>query len=119
MNASDHRDRRDEPIDDVATAILEMGRLAASRLDARTMEAFKADLERRIAQRGEHSYFRQWLSILDRGIPAVAEVLSTDSERGRYLRSVISLASLVSQAERDDIFRRVLRHDRSQERSRA
>jgi hypothetical protein len=109
----------DEPIDDVAAAILEMGRLAASRLDARTLEAFRLDLEHRINERGEHSYFRQWRAIVDQGVPAVAQVLSADSERGRYLRSVISLSSLVSQAEREEIFRRKLRHDQNNAKSRA
>ena len=99
----------DEPVDDVAAAILELGRLAASRLNDRTMEAFRLDLERRIGERGEHAYFRQWRAIVDQGIPAVAEILCADSDRGRYLRSVVSMASLVSPAERDEIFRRNLR----------
>ena len=112
MSATHSRHQADEPIDDVAVAILEMGRLAASRLNAHTFTAFKRDLDHRIALRGDHAYFRQWRCIVARGIPAVADMLTSDSERGHYLRSVISLASLVSSAERKDIFRRTLRKGR-------
>lgn len=119
MYRSEAHGRAVEPDDDVARAILEMGRLAASRLNPSNFERFKQDLNDRVHQRGNHAYYRHWKHIVDSGIAAVANVLREDSERATYLRSVISLASLVSQSERDEIFRRVLRRERTHERLRA
>lgn len=92
--------------DDIAKRILQMGRLAAARLDADAIRRFQQDIDRQRALMGDQPYYREWSDIIRRGSSAIAAILLDESERGRYLRAVVPLRAFVSRAERDWIFER-------------
>ena len=87
---------------------LEMGRLAATRIDAETLQAFKASIERKRAQVGDNKYYRMWDAIVSNGPTDIRAILTQRSERAQVLRSVISFRAFISKQERDAIFREYL-----------
>jgi hypothetical protein len=72
---------------------LEMGRLAAQRVNPQTLQEFKRQLE------------KMWFEIVHRGPAAVRQAFTETSERGQVLRSSISFSAFMTKIERDSIFR--------------
>jgi hypothetical protein len=100
-----------DPYDETAEALLEMGRLAATRLDAEHIGAFRIAIQAEVARHGfgYHPIFREWLRLTDAGPDAVGRTLCDDTERGRYMRSMAPLRQFISRGERADILRSVAR----------
>ena len=100
-----------DPYDETAEALLEMGRLAATRLDADRIIAFRIAIQTEVARHGfgYHPIFREWLRLTDAGPEAVRKILCDDTERGRYMRSMAPLRQFISRGERADILRAVAR----------
>jgi transcriptional regulator with XRE-family HTH domain len=87
--------------DEIANRQYLLGLLAAKRISADTLMAFRRRIEELRAVNGDYPYFQRWLEICDEGPSAVAAVLRDVTEFGRYMRAVASLRPFVSQAERD------------------
>jgi hypothetical protein len=83
-----------------------MGRIAAARVNAQTLEAFRNDIERQREFLGDQPYYREWLQRIDDGPGVVAALFADESEYGRYMRAVAPLRAFVTRQERDDIFQR-------------
>jgi len=94
--------------DEIANRIYLLGRRAAKRLTAERLAHFRDWLTRARTSVGDYPYFRQWLEIVDEGPDAVAAMLTRRDEVGRYMRSVTTFRPFISQAEREDYFRREL-----------
>ncbi len=91
------------PYDEIAERILEMGRLAAERLDSTALADFRTRIETRRA-REDHPVLREWLRLIDDGPHAVAAMLRDRTEFGRYMRAMAPLRGLVSREERAMFF---------------
>lgn len=100
-----------DPYDETAEALLQMGRLAATRLDADNIGAFRHAIQIEVEQRGfgYHPVFREWLRLTDVGPEAVRRMFRDETERGRYMRSMAPMRPFVSRRERAEILRAVAR----------
>jgi hypothetical protein len=100
-----------DPYDETAEALLEMGRLAATRLDANTLGAFRNAIELEVEQRGfgYHPIFREWLRLTEAGPEAVRRMFRDDTERGRYMRSMAPMRPFIDRRERVETLRAVAR----------
>jgi hypothetical protein len=85
---------------------LELGRLAAARLDPVRLAHFRDAIQHLRELSGDTRYFRLWDRILEAGPDAVRRALVEPSERGQILRSVVSFRAFVEKQERDEIFAR-------------
>jgi hypothetical protein len=94
------------PYDEIDTRILAMGRIAAARVNAQTLAAFRNDIERQREFVGDQPYYREWLQRIDDGPGVVAAMLRFVGEQGRDMRAVAALRTFVTRQERDDIFQR-------------
>jgi hypothetical protein len=94
------------PYDEIDTHILTMGRIAAARVNAQTLAAFRNDIEHQREAVGDQPYYREWLQRIDDGPNAVAALFVDESQHGRYMRAVAPLRASVTREERDDIFQR-------------
>jgi hypothetical protein len=99
------------PNDHIALAL---GRLASKRLSPVRIATFRDLVERERSTHEDNKYLRQWIDIIDRGPNALREAFTETSQRGQALRSVISFRAFVTKAERDDIFRRIIRSQTTQ-----
>jgi hypothetical protein len=95
------------PYDEVADFALELGRLAASRLNNETAMAFRSDICRQIEKNGTKPYYEAWLDIIDAGEDEIRRVLTDTTERGRYLRAVAQFRAFATREERKMLRRRV------------
>src|SRR2546423_10677564 len=94
------------PYDEIDIHILNMGRIAAPRVNKQTIVAFRNDIERQCRLAGDQPYYREWLQRIAVGPTAVAALLVDQSQYGRYIRSVAPLRAFVTRQERDRIFQR-------------
>lgn len=97
-----------DPADD---AILQLGRLAATRVNEESMHGFRQQLLRRRTLYPPSSIFiEEWLRIVDDGTEAVSRALRDETERGRALRTVAPLRAFISDVERQRLVRWLLRN---------
>jgi hypothetical protein len=95
------------PYDEVAEFALELGRLAASRLNDETTMAFRSDICRQIQINGSKPYYEAWRDIIDSGYNEICHVLTDTTERGRYLRAVAQFRAFATREERAAMRRRI------------
>lgn len=96
-------------IEAVAARVAEMARLAAARVDAPRLEAFRVGVMRRLGQyAGDHPCLSLWLAKVEEGPEAVRAALLDSSDDGRVMRSFAPLRTLITRAERDAIMARVV-----------
>jgi hypothetical protein len=91
--------------DEIANRMYYLGRLAARRVNSRTLTVFRDWIDEAWETVGDYPYFKAWLEICARGPTAVEAVLSDPSEYGRYMRSVATLRPFVSKQERDSVYK--------------
>lgn len=97
--------------DPAADAILQLGRLAATRINEETMRGFRQRLlRRRTLYPPSRIFIEEWLRLVEDGTEAVSQALRDETERGRALRTVAPLRAFISDVERQQLVRRLLRN---------
>lgn len=89
--------------DDASDRNLELGRLAATRLDNERIASFAADIRRH--HTGLNSYTEDWLEAVKRGPEAIRNVLVDETDYGRVMRSSVLLRAFVTREERRAVLR--------------
>lgn len=94
-------------VEAVAAQTTELARVAAQRVHAGSLGAFREGVLRRLAQYGDHPCLHRWLDLADAGPEAVRATLLDVSDDGRVMRSFAPLRTLISREERDRIMARI------------
>lgn len=68
--------------------LLNLGRIAATRLDSEGLKHFRARVEEDKAVVGAYPYWDRWIGIIDSDAEATAAMLTDETEDGRYIAEI-------------------------------
>ncbi len=101
------RDKARWGVDEIDAYLLDLGRIALSRLDTAGLERFRAAVKQERYTRGDLPALTQWAGIAAQGPDAIAQALTMETNVGRRLRRAAPFDAIVKRDQREETLRRV------------